>query len=286
MSLLAKINSFMFVVENKKRVLNKKLLKGLILLFFLLSLVLLFIIEKKQNVTKEKMNIDINNSQGAKVQVESLKANNEQRKGINRDDTRQLSTEHRSISNTRLLGPEFISRPGSEKIPPGTVVKAILENGATDGPVKARLLESIVVMGNVAFESESILIGIAESQENRLNLRFHHLKTPGDEVFEVRSIALDFKDQTVGLAASQFNNESIKLGASIGLSFVSGLSEGLKEKTNLNGAITDSNSTKNAFLNGTEKASLEYSRDLMNEVKNKKRNLYVEKGTEILVFFD
>lgn len=286
MSLIQKLNNLLFVDENKKKVLNKKLLRWAILLFLIPCVVLVLFSEKKQNTVREKINIDVDSSQANRIHPESLKGSGGRRIDNYKADLRRDKSASRSSSGISLAGPEFISRPGSSKIPPGTVVKAILENGATDGPIKARLLEDVTVMGNVVFENESVLIGIAESQDNRLNIRFYHLKNPKDEVFEIRSIALDSQDQTLGLAASQFGNESIKLGASIGLNFVSGLSEGLKEKTNLNGTVTDTNSSRNAFLNGTEKASLEYSRDLMNEVKNKKRHLFVEKGTEILVFFD
>ena len=254
MSLIQKLKNLLFVDENKKKVLNKKLLRWAILLFLIPCVVLVLLSEKKQNTVREKINIDVDSSQANRIHPESLKGSEGRRIDNYKADLSLRKSASRSSSGILLAGPEFISRPGSSKIPPGTVVKAILENGATDGPIKARLLEDVTVMGNV--------------------------------VFEIRSIALDSQDQTLGLPASQFGNESIKLGASIGLNFVSGLSEGLKEKINLNGAVTDTNSSRNAFLNGTEKASLEYSRDLMNEVKNKKRQLFVEKGTEILVFFD
>lgn len=279
MSLLKdKIQNILFQNDGKKRTINKNTLRVISIGFSLLGL-LAVILGEPPIILKKKSEFQVTNvSSGVGVQTVSIPEHKV-------DVIRQPKSVTQSGSS-KLPGPSLISRPGANEILPGTVAKARLQTAATDGPIKAILTEDVVVNGDVKIPSGSVLIGLGQSLDSRVAIQFSKAIIQENEVLKIGAVALDFEDQLVGLQASKLGGEAIHLGASIGLNFVGGMAEGLKDRTGINGATVDQSTMKNALLNGASRASLEEAKSMMEATKNKKMSLMVESGAPILVFFN
>lgn len=183
---------------------------------------------------------------------------------------------------TTFSGPQIVARE-IIAIPPGTLVKAKLITGASDGPVRAELLEDIVVRGERLVTSGCLLMGSGTSTDERLFIRFDRLIKKDASVLPFQAQALDATDRIVGLKGNRLHSELTKLGAGIGLNFVGGLSQGLQETENKGGVAVKSSSLKNALLNGAAIAALDQSRDLITSAREKAPRIEVEPGKRIWI---
>lgn len=182
-------------------------------------------------------------------------------------------------------GPELIKRPNLLKIPPGSMVKAELVSGASDGTVKAKLLTDLTINGESLVESGSTLLGKGKSGRNRLHITFNQLISPDGSFRQTSAVAADLKDQIVGLKASRLGYYGTRLLAATGLNFVAGVSEGLQEQEAIGEQVVKKPSMKNALLNGAGHAAIELSRETMNDMKNSPATFEFPPGTEIFVIF-
>lgn len=182
-------------------------------------------------------------------------------------------------------GPQVIFREIAG-IPPGTLVKAKLVTGASDGPVRAALTQDVVVNGERLIEVGSTILGNGSSTEERLFVRFDRLVKKDGSVVIIQAQALDRKDRIAGLKGNKVSTEAMKLAAGIGLNFVGGMSDALQETEVKGGVAVRSSSMKNALLNGAAHAALDQSRDLISSYKDKAPRIEVEKGRTIEVMFD
>lgn len=185
----------------------------------------------------------------------------------------------------RFVGLERLDRVESLSIPPGTLTKAKLTSGASNGPVRATLAESIRVDGDELLPAGALLVGTGASTEDRLFVRFTQAVFNNGKAVKITAQACDGSDQTVGLKGSMIGNEALKLAAGIGLNFAGGVSEGLKESSVQGGVEVEKPTMKNALLNGASTASLEYARQTMSELRSRQPVIEVPNGTEICVLF-
>lgn len=270
------VKNLLFQQEGKKQVLNKGLIKKTTVLFAVLGVAALFfgeqppLVQKKSNFTAQ-----------SNSKVNSIEIPNHDPQIVSK-----IPKRYTSIPSQKFLGPSLIARPGAHEILPGTIVAAKLQTAATDGPVKAIITEGVIVDGEERLPVGSVLIGLGQSQDSRVSVQFGKAIVAGQGAVEINAVALDQEDQLVGIQASQMNQEMIHLGASIGLNFVGGVAEGLKEKSGQAGATIEAPTTRNALLNGASKAALDEAHSMMEETKNKKYSLKVESGTPILIFFN
>ena len=186
----------------------------------------------------------------------------------------------------KLTGPQLMKRPRGIKIPPGMMVKAQLLNGASNGLVKAKLLEPITVDG-----SEFLARALQHETDhldgwNQLDDFFGQLVYYDGTVDPVQAEACDQSDQTPGLKGSKVGYYGLKLAAGIGLNFAGGMAEGLQDSEGMQGATIKPATTKNALLNGASKAALEQSRDTMSDLKSKQAIIEVPASTTIFILFD
>lgn len=278
LSLKEKIQNILFQNEGKKKTINKNTLRIISISFSFLGL-LAVILGEPTAILKRKSEFQVSNiSSGASNQSVLIPEH--------RVELVKKPKVFMRSGGTKLPGPSVILRPGANEILPGTVVKARLQTSATDGPVKAILIEDVLVNGEVRIPSGSVLIGFGQSLDSRVAIQFSKAIVQDNDVLKIGAVALDFEDQLVGLQASKLGAEAIHLGASIGLNFVGGMAEGLKDRTGVNGASVDQATMKNALLSGASKASLEEAKSLMESTKNKKMSLMVESGSPIFVFFN
>lgn len=183
-------------------------------------------------------------------------------------------------------GLQVVSRPRSGQIPPGTVVRAKLLTGASNGIVKAALIESLSLNGDGIADSGTVLVGNGNSTEDRLLVDFNKLVFRDGTVQNIKAQACDNEDQTVGIRGSKVGKYASMLTAGIALNFAGGLAEGLQESQVQNGVVIKKNDLKNAALNGAAKASIDQSKEIVEKWKQQKTVIQVKGGTEICVIFD
>lgn len=183
-------------------------------------------------------------------------------------------------------GLQVVNRPRLGQIPPGTTVSAKLITGASNGLVKAALVESLIVNGDGIADAGTILIGNGSSTEERLNVDFSKLVFRDGTVQNIKALACDKEDQTIGIRGSKVGKYASMLAAGIGLNFAGGLAEGLQKSQVQNGVAVKKNDLKNAALNGAGKASIEQSKEIMEKWKEQKTVIQVKEGTEICIIFD
>lgn len=186
----------------------------------------------------------------------------------------------------KLLGLQKIERRNLKQIPPATFVKAKLINAATDGLVKAVLIEPLKIQGELILQSGSILVGQAQSTEDKLVIRYNSIVFK-DGTFEgIQAQAADLETKTMGLKGSRLSRYAMKYAASVGLNFVSGISQGLQEKETMGQQVVSKSNMKNALLNGASQSALEMANESMSEYKGKLPPIQVPAETEFWVVFD
>jgi hypothetical protein len=182
-------------------------------------------------------------------------------------------------------GPALIVRPRDIQIPPGTMVKARLTSGGGNARVKAVLLESVIAQGETLIEQGSTFLGQGSSTEDRLTIQFTKLINRDGSVNPIHAEADDLSDKSAGLKGSVVSSRGGKLAASIGLNFISGATEALQDSEGQFGATIHPPNVKDAALQGTAQASLEQSREMMDEMKNTKIEVRVPDGTDFYLLF-
>lgn len=185
----------------------------------------------------------------------------------------------------KLSGPKLISRPKNIKIPPGTIARAELVTGASNGLTKAILKDDVKVNGEVLIEAGSTILGRGASTEDRLFVSFTKVIHKDSDVSQIEAEAADVSDKTLGLKGSRLASRSIKVAANVGLKFLAGASEALQETEGQQGATVRKPTMKNAMLNGTAQAALEESNDIASSYKNAQPVIQVPAGSEIFILF-
>ncbi len=87
----------------------------------------------------------------------------------------RTGTNRNPAKPVKFSGPQLVSRPRLGKIPPGSMIKATLLSGGSNGPVKAEVTEALVVNGETLIEEGTILSGTGQSGEDRLSIRFNQM---------------------------------------------------------------------------------------------------------------
>lgn len=182
--------------------------------------------------------------------------------------------------------PQVIERPNLGKIPPGVLVKAKFITGASNGPLKAVLIEPVSINGEEVVPEGTVLIGQGSSGEDRLTVQFAKMVFQDGKSQRIQAQACDLADQTVGVKGQKMSKYAVLLATGAGLNFLGGVAEGLQETQVQNGTAVKKNDLKNAALNGASKAALDQSQAMLSDLKNQKSVIQVEKGKEFYVLFE
>ena len=185
----------------------------------------------------------------------------------------------------RFTGPQVVSRPRLSKIPPGSILKATLLTGGSNGPVRAEVTEALTMNGETLIEEGTILLGQGQSSENRLNIRFSQMVFKDGAFDSIDAQACDGEDKIAGIKGSRVGNQALKLATGIGLNVAGGISGALQDSVGQNGAVIQHPTLKNALLNGAGTAAIEQSREIMSELRNSPPLIEVPAGTSIYVLF-
>lgn len=206
---------------------------------------------------------------------------------IGNSEITKSSTEKRINKNViSYSGLQLVQRPNFGKIPAGTMVKAKFVTGASNGPLKAVLVETLYVNGEDIAPEGTTLIGNGNSNEDRLSVQFTKLVFKDGKSQLIQAQACDTSDQMIGVKGKKISKFATMLATSAVLNFLGGVAEGLQENQVQNGVAVKKNDLNNAALNGASKAAIDQSQEILSDIKNKKSIIQVESGKEFLVLFE
>lgn len=186
----------------------------------------------------------------------------------------------------RLPGLQKIDRAHAGQIPPGSEVKAKLLTGASNGLVRAEVLESLKIRGETFMSRGDTLMGQGQSTEERLFIRFTQVIHHDGSVEPIQGQAADVEDKMAGLKGAEFKRYALKYGAAVGLNFVGGMTVGLQDRTIVGQQVVTTPDAKNALLNGASRAAIEMANDQMADIRNQPPPITIDAGQEIVVIFE
>lgn len=173
------------------------------------------------------------------------------------------------------------------EIPVGSEARAILESGASNGIVKARLLSALKVDGDAILPERTTIFGRGRSSEERLYVEFHKAVFPSGESIEIRGQAFDVRDKILGLKGSLIGTRSKKMGLAIGFGVLGGMADGLQSTSGSSPwGVQEKKSMRDAALSGASKAALDQSTAYIEEMKNAPHIIEVKTGTEFYLIID
>lgn len=185
----------------------------------------------------------------------------------------------RKFSSLQVIGLSL------KPIPPGAQVKAVLVMGASNGPVKAKTTERLVVDGDVLLDAGVTLIGRAQSGEDRLFIIFNKVVWPDGTNKPMTAQGYDVSDMIPGLKGARVRSQVLKFAAAASLNFLGGLSEGLQESQVAGGVAVRKNDLRNAALNGASKAALDQGKSLLESARDDQNVIEVKANTALWVVF-
>ncbi len=190
----------------------------------------------------------------------------------------------RDWSRLTITPIKVVSFIGTKKIPPGSEGKATLLTGATNGLIKARLTENLKVDGVPYLDAGTLLLGYGRSTEERLFVQFNKAVFRDGNFIPISAQAYDASDSILGLIGSRVGDMGIKLAASAGLHFISGLSSGMQ--TPQDPMHPRKPSLEEATMNGIGTAATEQAKAFMEDIKQKTPIIEVKAGTKFIITFD
>ena len=203
------------------------------------------------------------------------------------DDVRQTKSDKRKTPKTalKLSGPKLIARSIKIKVPPGTETKATLMTGASNGLVKVKLKEDVIVAGESFLAAGTILLGTGSSTDDRLFVHFTKAISDDASVESIEAEIADASDKSMGLKGSFWSTHGGRIAASAGLNFLAGASEALEDTQGEQGAVVAKPTVRNAVLNGSARAALEESNQVASKYKNSPPSVEIRVGTEVAIIF-
>lgn len=190
------------------------------------------------------------------------------------------------VDSSQLGKIKVVSLRSLSEIPVGSEVKAVLESGATDGIVKARLMAPLLVDGEPLLPENAIIFGKGKSAEERLFVEFTRVIFPTGESFPIRAQGFDVSDKILGLKGAVVGTRTKKMAAAMAFGFLGGMADGLQ---NTSGSLFLSGkkpSARDAALSGASKAALDQSQAYIEEMKRSPNIIEVKAGTELVVIID
>lgn len=172
------------------------------------------------------------------------------------------------------------------EIPVGSEAKAVLESGATDGIVKARLVSALKVDGEPILPQGSTLFGRGKSSEERLYVEFHKVVFPSGETHQILAQAFDVGDKILGLKGSVVGRRTKKMAMAVGFGVVGGMADALQETSGSSYFGPQKRSVRDAAFAGASKAALDQSQVYIDEMKNSPNIIEVKRGTEFYLIID
>lgn len=185
-----------------------------------------------------------------------------------------------------LLGKiRVLSLRSISELPIGSEMKAVLASGGTDGIVKARLTQSLIVDGEPILPEKAILFGRGKSGDERLFIEFSKVILPTGESYSIRAQAFDVSDKIQGLKGAIVGTRTKKMAGAIAFGLIGGMADGSRD-TSGSFFTAKKPSARDAALAGASKAALDQSQAYIDEMKKSPNIIEVKSGSEILVITD
>lgn len=175
-----------------------------------------------------------------------------------------------------------ISRPGSGEMASGLELKAVLRGGARTGWVRAEVTEG--VSKDAEIPVGSVLIGQAQSQEDRLLIDFREIKRKDGSTTPINGIAYDSSDRKLGIEGSVIGRHAERFAVGLGVNFLGGAAQALQE-VDPSGLISAPPTVKNALISGASRALTDRTQDVARNMQPQMPDVHLAPGTEILVIF-
>lgn len=202
----------------------------------------------------------------------------------NSDNVNVISRKNFDYSNLRKI--KVLTLRALSEIPVGSETKAILVSGATDGIVKAKLTQSLIVDGEPLIPENSILFGKGKSGEERLYVEFNKVIFPSGESFQILAQSFDPSDKIQGLKGAIVGTRAKKMGMAMGMGFLGGMADGMRETSGSSLFMNQKPTVKDAALSGASKAALDQSEAYLEEMKKSPNIIEVKSGTEFIIIID
>lgn len=181
---------------------------------------------------------------------------------------------------------KVVSLRSISAIPIGSEMKAVLESGATDGIVKAKLETPLIVDGEPVVPQGAVLFGKGKSGEERLLVEFKKVIFPTGEAFPIRAQAFDVSDKILGLKGAIIGTRTKKMAGAMAFGFLGGMADGLQDTSGSSLFAAKRPSMRGAALAGASKAALDQSQLYIEELKKSPNVIEVKAGTSIVVIID
>lgn len=176
---------------------------------------------------------------------------------------------------------------GHSDIPVGSEAKAVLESGASNGIVKAKLVTALQVDGENVLPEGTTIFGKGRSTDERLLIEFRKAIFPNGESFPILAQAFDVSDKILGLKGSFVGTRTKKMGIAIGFGVLGGMAEGLQDTSGSSiWGGGQKKSARDAALSGASRAALDQSQVYIDEMKSAPVVIEVKKGTEFYMIVD
>lgn len=202
----------------------------------------------------------------------------------NSDSINVISRKNVDYSDKRKI--KVLTLRALSEIPVGSETKAILVSGGTDGIVKAKLTQSLIVDGEPLIPENSILFGKGKSGEERLYVEFNKVIFPSGESFQILAQSFDPTDKIQGLKGAIVGTRAKKMGMAMGLGFLGGMADGMRETSGSSLFTNQKPTVKDAALSGASKAALDQSEAYLEEMKKSPNIIEVKSGTEFIIIID
>ncbi len=202
----------------------------------------------------------------------------------NSDNVNVINRKSSDYSDKRKI--KVLTLGALSEIPVGSETKAILVSGGTDGIVKAKLTQSLIVDGEPLIPENSILFGKGKSGEERLYVEFNKVIFPSGESFQILAQSFDPSDKIQGLKGAIVGTRAKKMGMAMGLGFLGGLTDGMRETSGSSLFTNQKPTVKDAALSGASKAALDQSEAYLEEMKKSPNIIEVKSGTEFIIIID
>lgn len=202
----------------------------------------------------------------------------------NSDNVNVINRKNFDYSNLRKI--KVLTLRALSEIPVGSETKAILVSGGTDGIVKAKLTQSLIVDGEPLIPENSILFGKGKSGDERLYVEFNKVIFPSGESFQILAQSFDPSDKIQGLKGAIVGTRAKKMGMAMGMGFLGGMADGMRETSGSSLFMNQKPTVKDAALSGASKAALDQSEAYLEEMKKSPNIIEVKSGTEFIIIID
>lgn len=259
--------------------LRKLFLWGSLLMSIGLMLPQLLSESKRQEVAQEIIAEQNKNEGSDKVYIPPIQ-NDESRFKNKNTDLSQPASKKKSIDRIQSIDLRSQTEP-----PAGSETFAVLMSGGSNGLVKAKMSDDLILNGDLYAAKNSVLIGQGSSTDQRLFIKFNRLVSPEGKSKKIKAQAYDNSDRIRGLIGKKVSDRIFKIAASSALIFLGGMAESMQTSEPSLYGSAPKKSIRDAALGGVAQATTEHGKKYLQEIDQDNR-IEVKSETQFVVIFE